>query len=165
VIEIKVLRPDDWELWRELRQAALEEAPYAFGATLADWQGDGDREQRWRLRLEIPGSLNLIAYLDGVPVGMGSGIPAEGDSEGVEVISFWVSPAARGRGVGDRLLGEIESWAAGQGARTMRLSVMPGNAAALALYARQGLRETGEKGDPTPDGTGFEVVMAKTLAG
>ncbi|KAL2135759.1 hypothetical protein VTI74DRAFT_7129 [Chaetomium olivicolor] len=163
MIEITVLRPDDWPLWRELRLRALAEAPYAFGAALADWQGNGDREQRWRARLEIPGSRNIIAHLGGSPVGMASGVPAGDDPEGIELISLWVSPEARGRGVGDRLLDEIEEWAAGLGRRTMRLSVRPLNEAAIALYRRHGLSETGEQGDPTPDGTGHELVMAKQI--
>ncbi|AEO69695.1 cbf58685-6073-443f-83e4-f05f66d255f3 [Thermothielavioides terrestris] len=164
MIEIKVLQPDDWPLWREIRLQALAEAPYAFGATLADWQGDGDREERWRARLSIPGSLNIIAYLGGSPVGMASGVPAEDDPESSELKSPWVSPEARGKGVGDRLLDEIERWAVGLGMRTLRLLVRPSNAPAIALYRRHGLKETGESGDPTPNGTGHEVVMAKQLA-
>ncbi|MFD0888199.1 GNAT family N-acetyltransferase, partial [Streptosporangium algeriense] len=70
MIELRVLGADDWPLWRELRLAALAEAPAAFGAKLADWQGEGDREDRWRGRLEIPGSHNVVAVLDGVPAGI-----------------------------------------------------------------------------------------------
>jgi hypothetical protein len=76
VIELRVLTPDDWPAWRELRLAALAEPPCAFGSRLADWQGDRDREQRWRDRLGIPGSYNVIAVLDGQPAGMASGVPA-----------------------------------------------------------------------------------------
>ena len=71
MIELRVLTPDDWRAWRRLRLAALAEAPYAFGSRLADWQGDGDREERWRARLGIPGSFNVIAVLDGEPAGHG----------------------------------------------------------------------------------------------
>ena len=65
MIELRVLTPDDWRIWRRIRLAALAEAPYAFGSRLADWQGDGDREERWRARLGIPGSFNVVAVLDG----------------------------------------------------------------------------------------------------
>ncbi|AEO60368.1 hypothetical protein MYCTH_2309545 [Thermothelomyces thermophilus ATCC 42464] len=164
MIEVKVLLPGDWQLWRELRLQALAEAPHAFGATLAYWQGDGDREQRWRARLAIPSSRNLIAFLGGKPVGMVSGVPAINDTDAVELISLWVKPEARGRGVGGRLVDDVEQWAAGLNLKTMQLSVMPSNEAAIRLYRRHGLRDTGEKGDPTPDGTSREIIMAKPIS-
>jgi hypothetical protein len=77
VIKLCVLSPDDWPLWRRLRLAALAEAPYAFGSRLADWQGDGDRAERWRDRLALPGSYNVVALLDEQPAGMASGVPAD----------------------------------------------------------------------------------------
>ncbi|WP_280698470.1 GNAT family N-acetyltransferase [Kitasatospora sp. GP82] len=162
MIELRVLTPDDWALWRELRLAALAEAPYAFGSRLADWQGEADREERWRGRLEIPGSHNILAQLDGRPVGMASGIPTE--QEGVaELISMWVSPAARGRGVGDMLIGEVARWARRQKAGLLSLAVMPDNAHASMLYRRNGFEDTGEFGALLPDGVGRERVMAKSL--
>ncbi|GID27747.1 GNAT family N-acetyltransferase [Paractinoplanes brasiliensis] len=163
MIEIVKLSGEDWGIWRELRLAALAEAPYAFGSRLSDWRGDGDKELRWRDRLTIPGSHNVVAVLDGAPVGMASGVPAGRDGQ-VELISMWVAPAARGRGVGDRLIEAIESWAVlACGAVELRLAVMPGNEKAIALYRRAGFAETGELGDPAPDGQGRELVLAKAL--
>jgi GNAT superfamily N-acetyltransferase len=109
VIELRVLTPDDWQVWRQLRLAALAEAPDVFGSRLADWQGEGDREERWRARLGIPGSFNVVAVLDGQPAGMASGVPTGGSA--AELISMWVSPAARGHGVGDQLVRAVERWA------------------------------------------------------
>lgn len=163
MLELRTLEADDWPLWRELRLAALAEAPYAFGSTLAQWQGSGDREERWRARLSIPGAHDLIALLDGLPVGMASGVPGEG-TENVELISMWVGPTARGKGVGDSLIQAVERWAAERGATTLRLSVMPDNREATALYERHGFTDTGELGDLLPDGVGRERVMAKSLA-
>lgn len=164
MIELRSLGPDDWQAWRELRLAALAEAPYAFGSTLAEWQGEGDREERWRGRLTIPGSHNVVAVGgEGArAVGMASGVPDE-SPDAVELISMWVSPAVRGHGVGDRLIGEIVAWAVERGARTLRLSVMPDNRAALALYERHGFTETGEPGDLLSDGVRRELIMAKAL--
>ena len=158
MVELRTLEADDWPLWRELRLAALAEAPYAFGSTLAQWQDSGDREERWRARLSIPGAHDLVALLDGVPVGMASGVPDEGAAN-VELISIWVSPTARGKGVGDCLIQAIERWAAERGATTLRLSVMPDNCKATALYERHGFTDTGEPGDLLPDGVGRERVM------
>jgi len=76
--ELRVVSPDDWQAWRELRLLALEESPDAFGSRLADWQGDGDREERWRDRLtSVP--FNVIAFDGDAPVGMASGV-RDGDS-------------------------------------------------------------------------------------
>ncbi|MGC4812504.1 N-acetyltransferase family protein [Micromonospora sp. DT228] len=141
MIEIRVLAPDDWPTWRDLRLAALTEAPEAFGSRLADWQGDGDREQRWRDRLSIPGAHDVVAVLDRRPVGMASGVPTA-DPLVLELISMWVHPDARGRGVGDRLVDEVACWARQHGADRLRLSVMPDNAAAKALYRRAGFQLT-----------------------
>jgi ribosomal protein S18 acetylase RimI-like enzyme len=164
VIELRVLTPEDWPVWRELRLAALGEASYAFGSRLSDWQGEGDREERWRGRLSIPGSYNIVALVDGEPAGMVSGVP--GDAEGeAELISMWVSPSARGRGVGDRLMTAVEEWARRAGARVLRLAVTEGNANARALYLRSGFGDTGEPGDLMPDGVRREVIMVKALPG
>ncbi|MEV7010077.1 GNAT family N-acetyltransferase [Streptosporangium sp. NPDC051022] len=160
MIELRALEPDDWPIWRELRLTALTEAAYAFGSTLAEWQGDGDREERWRGRLRIPGSHNVVALLDGWPVGMVSGLPAE-EADSVELISMWVGPAARGQGVGDLLIGEVERWAAQRGATTLRLAVVPDNDRAVALYRRHGFEDTGEPGDLLADGVSRELIMAK----
>ncbi|WP_441247572.1 N-acetyltransferase family protein [Kitasatospora sp. McL0602] len=161
---MRTLRSDDWQLWRELRLTALAGAPYAFGSTLADWQGAGDREDRWRSRLEITGALDLVAVLDGTPVAMASGVPSDGDPVAAELISMWVAPQARGRGVGDGLITEIARWAAEEGYATLKLAVMPHNDAAIALYRRHGFTDTDEPGDLLDDGVSRELVLAKPLS-
>ena len=160
MVELWVVTPEAWRTWRELRLAALAEAPYAFTSRLADWQGDGDLEDRWRARLEIPGSHNVVALDGGRPSGMASGIP-EGDA--VYLRSMWVSPAARGRGVADRLIREVERWARETRAGELRLCVIPGNHRAIACYRRNGFRPAGTEGRLLPDGTARELVMVKDL--
>ncbi|HXW43762.1 MAG TPA: GNAT family N-acetyltransferase [Streptosporangiaceae bacterium] len=137
MLEIIVLTPDDWPLWRQARLAALAEAPDAFGSKLSDWQGDGDREDRWRARVDLPGSYNLIAMRDGVPVAMASGIPGENPGT-AELISMWVAPAARGQRVGDALVERVTDWAVAQGAGQLMLAVKAGNEPAIRLYRRHG---------------------------
>jgi ribosomal protein S18 acetylase RimI-like enzyme len=158
MLEISVLTPDDWPLWRTARLAALAEAPRAFGSRLSDWQGDGDREERWRSRLSLDGSYNLLALSAGVPVGMASGIPGD-EPDTAELISMWVAPAARGQHVGDTLIGTIESWAIAPGQREIRLWVKADNAAAIRLYERHGFAFIP---DAVPD-EDDELPMARRL--
>lgn len=161
MIELRALSGEDWRLWRELRLAALAEAPYAFASRLADWQGHGDQEERWRSRLAMPGSHNLVAEVDGRPVGMASGVPTD-DPEVRELIAMWVSPEARGIGVGDTLIVGVAQWARESGASELRLAVYEHNAAAAGLYRRNGFIETTSPPVLEP---GSERVMVKSLIG
>ncbi|WP_254190050.1 GNAT family N-acetyltransferase [Nocardia noduli] len=152
---------DDWRVWRELRLEALSAAPYAFASRLEDWQGDGDHEERWRARLSIPGSCNLLAEANGRPIGMVSGFPGPGDGV-VELGTLWIKPMARGQGVGDRLVQAVEQWAVRGCATVLRLTVSPENEHAIALYRRNGFDDAARPGDPRAAGWGPNS-MAKWL--
>ncbi|MFM7134439.1 MAG: N-acetyltransferase family protein [Planctomycetota bacterium] len=147
-IEICTISPDDWPLWRSLRLRALTENPAAFGSRLEDWRAAS--EARWRERLGKSGSANFVARSGGAAVGMASGVPADA-IEVAELVSMWVAPEARGRGVGDALVSSVVRWARSRGARELRLDVTAANSRAVALYARHGFvdrgaaSETGER--------------------
>ena len=154
VIAVIALTPDDWRPWRELRLAALAEAPEAFGSTLADWTGTGDAEERWRARLaSVP--FNAILTCDGEPAGMVGAIT--NDDGAVELISLWVSPGFRGRGVGDAAVRAVLHWAGvNYPGFSAVLSVKAANDRAIALYARHGFVKAG----PSPDGPD-ELMMRR----
>jgi GNAT superfamily N-acetyltransferase len=153
--ELRVVSPDDWQAWRELRLLALEESPDAFESRLAEWQGDGDREERWRDRLtSVP--FNVIAFDGDAPVGMASGVQ---DGDSIELISMYVRPRARGRGVSDLLVDAVAAWAAQQGAARLVLAVRNANERARAFYRRRGFEEIGPAaGDP---GEPPETLMSR----
>jgi ribosomal protein S18 acetylase RimI-like enzyme len=159
MVRLRVLTTNDWPLWREVRLAALRDAPQAFKSRLQDWHSGG--EELWRARLKMPDAYNIVALLDGRAGAMASGLP--GDSGAYELRSVWVSPRTRGRGIGDQLIAAVETWARQSGATTLKLAVIPGNEPAIALYQRNGFVVTGELGDLLPDGVTRERVMVKTL--
>ncbi|MFH0241793.1 GNAT family N-acetyltransferase [Streptomyces sp. HK10] len=159
MVTLRVLTTQDWPLWREVRRASLAEAPHAFKSRLEDWDRGG--EEQWRARLETPGARHLVALLEGRAVGMASGLPADGGVR--ELRSVWVGPQARGHGIGDRLTAAVEAWARQSGGTVLRLTVIPGNDHAIALYRRNGFADTGEFGDLLPDGVTREHVMEKAL--
>ena len=154
VIDVWELQPDDWRVWRELRLHALAESPTAFGSTLAAWSGAGDVEARWRARLsDVP--FNAVIRLDGVSAGMvGAHVRRDG---AVELISMWVAPFARGRGVGDAAVQAVLGWA---GERKVELSVKTDNQSAMLLYRRHGFADAG----PSPDVPGERVMRRSTAA-
>lgn len=141
MIALRVLAVDEWRLFRELRLEALREAPHAFGSTLVDWQGERDTEQRWRQRLtDVP--FNAIAYLNGSPAGIVSGTkPNAGGA--IELISMWVAPFARGKGVADALVNAVVCWSREQHVDKVALDVMESNERAKAFYRRCGFADQG----------------------
>lgn len=145
--ELRQITADDWRLWRELRLAALRDAPAAFSSRLSDGTGPGDTEDRWRTRLtSFP--CNVVAYLDGLPAGIISGAPLAGHR--ALLGTMWVAPRARGRGVGDALVEAIIEWAGRLGAAGVHLDVFADNERAIALYRRHGFVDRGPK-RPDPD--------------
>jgi GNAT superfamily N-acetyltransferase len=160
MIEINSVGPDDWKAWRELRLAALEEAPYAFGSQLADWVDAP--EQRWRDRLSVPSAYQVIASLDGTPVGMAGGFLTD-EPGTAELVSMWIAPPGRGQGVGDALMTTIETWARSADATILELSVADGNDPAHKLYLRNGFVDADKLGDLMADGVRRELVMHKSL--
>ena len=74
-------------------------------------------------------------------------------------------PRARGRGLGTRLLGAIDAWAAPEGVSRLELTVMSHNAPAIGLYRKCGYRQEGvRRRSLIVDGVPIdELLMAKIL--
>jgi GNAT superfamily N-acetyltransferase len=135
---IRRLAAADWAAFREIRLAALCDAPEAFGSTAADAEKLDDEE--WRRRLEQRAV--FLAEVLTQPVGLAAGIGGDRPGE-AELISMWVVPARRGQGVGDRLVEAVLAWAVAEGFTSVGLWVAQGNARAERLYARHGFAATG----------------------
>jgi ribosomal protein S18 acetylase RimI-like enzyme len=129
-LSIRLADADDWADWRLLRQRSLSEDPDAFSSSTRMWTGESDTEERWRARL-ADGPC-FIAYADDRPVGMVAGQVARG---GAELISMWVAPEARRRGIGSALIERIVEWSAGE---PLSLRVIDDNVAAIAAYEKHG---------------------------
>jgi GNAT superfamily N-acetyltransferase len=86
--------------------------------------------------LEPPRGMLLVAFDGDDPVACGAVRRLGPDV--AEIKRMYVAPRARGRGLGRRLLGELERGAAGLGCRTVRLDTMAAMAEAGALYRSAG---------------------------
>jgi putative acetyltransferase len=82
----------------------------------------------------------LIARIDDVAVGCGA--VRFLDASTAEVKRMYVAPAARGNGVGRRLLEDLEAFARSRGAQRLVLETGPLQVEALALYERAGFITT-----------------------
>ena len=77
--------------------------------------------------------------MHGEPVGCGA-LKFHGDAP-AEIKRMWVAPAARGLGLGRRLLTDLEAQAVARGVRTLRLETNRALGEAIGLYRAAGYRE------------------------
>ena len=90
-------------------------------------------------------------------VGSAYGLLDRARSDAGRVGGMWVEPAWRGRGVGRALLQEVISWGQERGLKRLGLWAPDHNLAAIALYARAGFRDTGER-RPLPTNPTLSIV-------
>jgi GNAT superfamily N-acetyltransferase len=158
-LRVRRLTPDQWRLYRQLRLEALADAPRAFGSVLA-------RERQltgadWRRKLGC--RAQFVVWSRGAAVGTAGGV--DGAGPGAELVSMWVRPGWRGRGVGDRLVRAVLAWARPRGHDHVRLWVTDGNHAAERLYARHGFGRTGESQPVTPGDPGRREFAMRRAVG
>ncbi len=133
--------PDDWQVLRALRLAALRTDPDAFSSTLARERRFA--KERWLERCANPNG--FMAWHDGLPAGLAALAPpppGAAPDEPLELVSVWVAPEHRGQGVGDALVASALAAARDTESRQVRLSVVETNAAAIRLYAKHGFAAT-----------------------
>ena len=82
----------------------------------------------------------------------------------VQLISMWVDPGARGRGVAGRLIRAVAVWATGRGSTRVVLFVQEANRPAQRLYERAGFRLTGDRAPAGGGRSAFKLVLAAPVA-
>jgi len=160
MVLVREITADDWKLMRDVRLAALAEAPSAFGSTYAR---EADfTEERWRGRISER-SVTFFAHeerADVAPAGLVGVYVEDGDAE---LVSMWVRPSARGLGVGAALVEAAAAWAKTRDFGALFLWVTESNAPAVRLYERLGFTPTGER-QPLPSNPALaEIRMSREL--
>jgi O-acetyl-ADP-ribose deacetylase (regulator of RNase III)/GNAT superfamily N-acetyltransferase len=146
----------DGAILRDLRIRALRDAPDAFSSTLA--QGVALDAGEWERRLAASGI--FLWEEDGEPLGLVAALPDDGgDATRMWLMSMWVHPGSRGKGVVDALVETVVAHARSEGAREVRLEVGRHNGRARRAYERCGFTATGRE---TPrEGGIVEVEMVR----
>jgi GNAT superfamily N-acetyltransferase len=152
---------DDWQALRDIRLEALRDAPAAFGSTYEREALRG--ETHWRDWSSRGGT--FLAFVPEVsaaePAGLIGGY--QENPVTVELVSMYVRPRARGRGVGEALVATVIDWASKRNAASVHLWVTETNFHARALYERCGFALTGERQPLPSDPSLGEVSMSRTL--
>ena len=125
---------------RRVRLEALEDAPDWFWATYDDEVGRPERW--WREFIDI--GAWFVSLEEERPVGVAAAIRDAGLGESArQLISMWVAPPARNRGIGRALIERVKEWVRSEDVGELRLDVTDGNDDALRLYLRCGFQLTG----------------------
>jgi GNAT superfamily N-acetyltransferase len=130
---------DGWRVWRDVRLAALADAPEAFGSGVD--QEETLPEDDWRAMVRT--AAIFVATADGTGVGVVAGLPRESAGE-CGLGAMWVAPSWRGRGVAAALAGAVIAWARSEGCARIGLWVPADGPRARRFYQRQGFRATGQ---------------------
>jgi ribosomal protein S18 acetylase RimI-like enzyme len=160
MVLVREMTADDWALLRDVRLAALKEAPYAFASTYAREAAFTEGQWRDRFHDRTATFLARDEPADPAPAGL-AGVYGRGGA--ANLVSLWVRPAARGRGVGEALIEAAAAWAKAHDFSTLFLWVTESNAPARRLYVRCGFSPTGER-QPLPSDPALpEIRMSRAL--
>ena len=143
-MQIRRIRDCEHDLVRELRIAALRDAPTSFAESVHD--ASGRPESYW---VELTRSLAdkhvmFLAEEGGEARGSVYGIRDQDNSNGGRVGGMWVDSQHRARGLGTALLEAVVQWAMLEGFSAIRLWVPPNSQEAKALYVKAGFVPTGD---------------------
>lgn len=143
-IHVRVLTPDEWQEYREVRLRALRESPEAFVASAAEEEAFED--DRWKQRMERSRRIlaldeeNQVVGVVSIGTGHRTNIPGAG-----ELFGLWVAPARRGSGVARRLLEKAAKVGREVGLRQMVYWVGTDNGRAVAFASSFGFRPTDDR--------------------
>jgi GNAT superfamily N-acetyltransferase len=137
-IIVTQLGGDDWQVWRDLRIAALAADPDAFGVSV---EGTYDLDESdWREMLDPELGMKAVAFAGPRPVGLIAVWLPDGPGETAEAHSLWVEPEFRRHGVARLLFAEWGAWAVRHRCTALSGWVVERNDKARAAHVRMGLQ-------------------------
>lgn len=163
---IRCVRPDEVAAFKAFRLRALADAPDAFSDTYAAAVARPERAWSERVAENAAGTVSvmLVAADPATDAWLGmTGCVFEDDPTEATVVSVWVAPEARRRGLARRLLAAATAWARSRGADRLVLWVTESNAEARALYAGAGFTPTGRRGHHPGRPELPELEMVRTI--
>jgi L-amino acid N-acyltransferase YncA len=137
-VEVRDLRPGDWPEVARIYGEGIATGDATFETEVPSWKAwDDSHLAKHRLVADEDG--RVVGWIALAPV---SGRPCYA---GVAEISVYVADAARGKGVGSKLLAALVESAERDAIWTLQTSVFPENEASLALLRRFDFRTVGTR--------------------
>jgi ribosomal protein S18 acetylase RimI-like enzyme len=165
-LRIITLPVERWEEYRALRLQALRESPQAFGSSYAESVTHPDEFWINRLRDAEAGRNSLLFAEDRDRlVGLIGAYVEPDEPDIINVVSVFVAPDHRGRGLSTRLLDAILAEVRQRsGVRVARLTVNVSQTAAIRVYQRAGFVTVATEHNLMGDGIEYdELIMELDL--
>ncbi|HWP79943.1 MAG TPA: GNAT family N-acetyltransferase [Candidatus Acidoferrum sp.] len=137
-MKIREMTPEDWPEVRRIYKAGIDAGLSTFQTEVPSWEvwNAGHREL-----------CRLVAVIDGKVAGWGALSPTSSRAcyAGVNEVSLYVAPEARGHGVGTTLLRELIDRSEEAGVWQLYGSVFDTNEASLRMCEKAGFRRVGTR--------------------
>jgi len=131
------------EVYKQLRLAALKDAPEAFATTYESARSR--RDESWRTQVEEAANGKdraiFIVYDNDQPVGLAGLYRDDKESHVGELIQVWVSPAFRGGPIAGQLIEAVATWARMEKFKTIKALVKKESYRALSFYRKCGFTQ------------------------
>jgi RimJ/RimL family protein N-acetyltransferase len=140
LITVRRIQIGETDLYRQVRLAALKDAPYAFGTT---YDSALQRSSEfWRERVDSTAhgtdGATFIAFSNDIPIGMATLSRINGQADVGELMQVWIAPEYRGtRAIWD-LMDTVFGWASENNFRRIIAGVTKVNSSALKFYIKYG---------------------------
>jgi len=134
-----------------LRRAMASDLPALLVLENASFTDHKLNERRLRHWISAGNGILLLAMHGATLLGACL-VLRRADSRAARLYSIAISSAARGQGLGGKLLHRAEALARAEGCLSMRLEVSAGNHVAIGLYQKRGYRIFGRKPGYYEDG-------------
>lgn len=164
MIRIEPVTLELLDVYRETRLAALKETPLAFGSTFAGESRFTTAQWVARVtRSTTDAACTYLAFDGNVCCGLAGAFRDEDHPGRATLVSMWVAPSHRRRGIGETLVSACVDWCRSRSLESIDLLVTDWNTGAMALYERLGFRMTGQS-EPYPnDPKHVEYQMARKV--
>lgn len=164
-VTIRPIRADEWRRWRETRLRMLRDDADFFSTRYEDMVREPDATWReWVAGAAAGEDKTLFVAEDGDAWLGVVGAFVRVNSLEVQLISMWVSPSARGRGVARDLIRAVATWTQERGSARVVLFVQEANIPARQLYDRTGFRPTGDRAPASGGRSAFKLILAAPVA-
>ena len=166
MIDVRVIRVDDWPQVRAIRLEALADTPSAYATTCEEATAFPDSLWIERAMASVAGveQLTVLGFDGDKAVSLAIGLLRQRhDALVTAVVSVYVTPSVRGTGTADRMFPLIHEWGEAHGSTESSLWVEETNARAIGFYQRLGYTMTLDRARIPNDSGLFERRMKKKL--